>query len=248
MKKILVIILSFLFTGLMVSCQNNPIEMSITDAFSLMNEAIENYRNAESLELDYQGNYASTLHLLKDDLRVRIKRIGSDNLVGNVSVNMVVNDETTLVFTNYQKGIIYNYTISNTQSEKLYETKSQTDFINLYTMFLKSKIDIEDTQNRSLSTTSKELTLTFDLSSNAIEKTLYVLPTMDYARNAQVVITFTEKAKLLRLSVEYEGRIDNVYGDFTYSVDFVKIDTYVIVPTLSASEISEYKEVEENEK
>ncbi len=247
MKKILVIILSFFFTGLMISCQNNPIIMTITEAFELMNESIENFRNAESVELDYHGEYASTLHLLTDDLRVRIKRIGSDNMVGNISVNMVVNDETTLVFTNYQKGIIYNHTIDNTQSDKKFESKSKTDFINLYTMFIKSKIAIEDTQNRSLSTTSKELTLTFDLSSSAIEKTLYVLPAMDYAKDAKVVITFSEKAKLLRLSVEYQGRIDSVYGDFSYSVDFLKINTYVIVPTLSASEISEYKEVEENE-
>lgn len=248
MKKILLIIFLFLFSFTLVACQNEPIDMSIEDAFDLMNEAIQNYLDAESLELDYQGEYASTAHLMRDDLRIRIKRIGSENQVGLIDVNMVVNDVPSSVITNYQNGIIYNNNINeNSQSTKTFQAQTQDAFVKLYTLFLKKQIDDDNVQDIQYHASSKDIKLSFLLSSTVVEETLYILPVMDYAKSASVSITFSEKAKLLSMSVAFEARIDNVYGDFTYSVNFVKIDTYVIVPTLSASEIALYKEVEENE-
>lgn len=248
MKKILLILLAFLFSFTLVSCTKDPIDIPIDDAFDLMNEAIQNYLDADSLELDYQGEYASTAHLMRDDLNVRIKRIGTDSQVGIVDVSMVVDDVHSRVITNYQKGIVYNNNINESnQSTKTFKAQTQADFIKLYTMFLKTQIDFDNVQDLIYEASSKEITLNFVLSSTVVEDTLYVLPVMDYAKSATIKITFTEKAKLLSLRVAYEARIDNVYGEFTYDVIFTKIDTYVIVPTLSASEIALYKEVEENE-
>ncbi len=248
MKKLLLFLFVFMMGSSLIACSDNPIDLSVTDAFALMNEAIQNYLDADSLELLYHGEYASTAHLMNDNLRVRIKKIGTENQVGHVTVNMTVDDVPSSVITNYQKGIIYNDIIDeNDQSKKTFEQKIQADFIRLYTLFLKSKIVWTEVQEVLYQASSKEITLTFVLSSSAIEKTLYVLPAMDYAKTANVSITFSEKAKLLRMEVAYEARIDSVYGDFIYSVDFVKINSYVIVPTLSASEITLYTEVVKNE-
>ncbi|PKL00502.1 MAG: hypothetical protein CVV56_05870 [Tenericutes bacterium HGW-Tenericutes-1] len=248
MKKILLIIFIFIFSFTLVACSNEPIDMPIKDAFELMNEAIQNYLDAESLELEYHGEYASTAHLMRDDLRIRIKKIGSDSQVGQINVDMIIDDVPSSVITNYQKGIVYNNNINeNSQSTKTFETQTQADFVKLYTMFLKSQINFSNVQEVLFQGSSKEITLSFLLSSTVVESTLYVLPAMDYAKSASVSITFTEKAKLLSMSVAYEASVDSVYGDFSYSVNFVKIDSYVIVPTLSVSEIALYKEVEENE-
>lgn len=247
MKKLLLILFSALLSLSFITCEGKPIDVSVTEAFSMMNEAIENYRSAESLELRYHGQYSSTIHQMQDDLFIRMRNMGTDKLISNISINMFVDDIESFVQTYYQKGMVYTYLVKDNKIDKTYKTQPQSEFEALYTLFLKQTIDKNNTQNVVLSTTSKILTLTFELASADIEKTLYVLPVMDFARSANVVISFTKNAQLISMSVEYEAEIDDVYGDFNYSVEFVKINSYVIVPALSASKIGEYKEVQENE-
>ena len=247
MKKLLLIFFSGLLALSLISCEGKPIDMSVTDAFELMNDAIDNYRNAESLELEYHGLYSSTLHQMQDDLHIRMRDMGTDKLVANITVNMYINEQESYVQTHYQKGLVYTYQVKDSKIDQTYKSQAQSEFEDLYTLFLKKTINKDNTQNVVLTTTSKILSLSFELVSGDIEETLYVLPVMEYAKNAKLVIAFTEKAKLVSMSVEYEARIDSVYGAFTYSVQFIKIDSYVIVPALSATKIDEYKEVEENE-
>jgi hypothetical protein len=231
----------------MFGCEGKPIDITIEDAFKLMNEAIQTYLEADSIELNYQGTYTSTLNNLTDDVHVRIKRMGLQSMVGIAEISVHANNDAYLIINNYQDNILYTRRIEGTESSKLYESYETSTYKSLFTSFLKTSIKWDDTRDHLLQTTSSEITLTFDLASAVIGSTLYVLPAMNSARLAKVTFVFTPRAVLKTMSATYEASIQDTYGAFNYQVDFVKINRYVIVPTLSSSEKSGYQEKTQDE-
>ena len=242
MRKLL---LSFLFITMgfsLIGCFGNPIDVTVDEAFELMNESIQNYLDADSVELIYSGVYTSSINNLTDELHVRMKRAGSESLVGNVIISVAANNDVYGFYNNYQDGVLYSNRIENNESTKVKEVYLAATFVTLYKSFLKSTIALEDTRDLAILTTSDTISLTFELASTAIESTLYVLQAMDSAKLATVTMTFTPRGRLISMDVAYEAEIDDVFGSFTYDVSFDKIDRYIIVPQLSTSEISAYQE------
>ena len=246
MKKLLIFFASVLLMMGLTACQNEPIDISIDDAFALMNTAIEDYLSADSVDLSYSGEYRSTVHSLTDELEIKMKRMNKSSMVAIIDVTMDADDTYQTVETHYQDGIAYYHTSGGASTDsKIKEEKTYEAFKALYMGFIKATLKSELVRDVSILTSSSEITVILELASGAIEATLYVLPAMTYAKIASLEVTFTEKGVLKSLDVEYEGLIDSVYGVFSYHVTFNKINRYVIVPTLSSLEISDYQEADD---
>ncbi len=247
MKKIVLLMLIVLSSFGLFACNNEPIDISIDDAFDLMNQSIQNYLDAESVDMIYSGLYESDINSLRDSLRVKIKKIGSDEMLGKVEIDVSVNGAEYSIENVYQSGQLYTINSDDTQTKKTQEPYAQADYLKLYKSFLKARIERVDTRSLQIMTDAKSIAMSFELDPQAIENTFYVLPSMDTAKIAKVTITFDENARLLSMSVEYEAEIQDVYGDFTYAVTFVKIDQYILISQLSNSQKNTYEVVPDDE-
>jgi len=241
MKKLLMMMLVTLMGLGLLACNNDPIDISIDDAFDLMNQSIQTYLDAESVEMNYTGLYESDINSLRDTLQIKIKKIGSDEMLGKVAIDVSVNGVEYSIANIYQSGTLYTINTSNNQTNKTQEPYAQLDYLKLYKSFLKARIERVDTRSLQILTDANTIAMSFELDPAAIEDTFYVLPSMDMAKIATVTITFDEKARLLSLEVAYEAEIQDVFGDFVYSVTFVKINQYILISQLSTSQKNTYE-------
>ncbi|MDD3122143.1 MAG: hypothetical protein PHC62_01350 [Candidatus Izemoplasmatales bacterium] len=243
MRKWILVFLGAITTFGMISCNQAIPDYSIDEAFVLMNQAIVSYLEADSLSLEYTGNYVSTNYNNDEVMTVKMKKMNSDNLIGQVSMTITENNSSFDSKVNFIDGIVYtaNY-ISGNNPEYLKKTLDSAEYQRLYQSFLKAEIKQDSTRSSQIEVDKDNLTIQFELKSEDVEPTFFVSSVLQTVRFAIVKIVVSHQGVLRSLSVEYEGTIDGVVGVQTYSLFVLKLNQYVIIKQLSSTEKAIYQE------
>ncbi|MFH0992859.1 MAG: hypothetical protein V1761_00760 [bacterium] len=247
MKKPLVALL-LLFAGFLpLSCSNAIPDYSVDEAFVLMNEAITTWLEADSFILDYHGLYEGSNYTNDETMTVKMKRTGSDALLGSVTMAITENDVSYQTVNQYEDGYVYTIRTENDTTENIKQAYTRADYETLYRSFLKRTFQASDVRSVQILVDSEQCTVTFELAASVIEQTLFVANTMERVTYATVAVTFAHRGPtLLSLSVEYNAYIDSILGTETYEVAFTKLNRYVVIPTLSATEKATYTESDDD--
>ena len=247
MKKWLLVLLGFILSIGVNSCTRELPDYTIDEAFVLMNEAVSNYLNADSLSLEYTGNYVSTNYNNDESMIVRMKKMNSENLIGYVYMDILENETTFKSIVNYQQGMIYTERTQDGSTEYVKDTLAYTEYQSLYQSFLKKEINQASTRSPQILIDKDTLTVNFELASEKVEETFFVSTVLNTVHYAIVSMVLSHDAKLLSFTVEYEATINQILGTQTYSVSILKLDQYVVISQLSSSEIALYQQATTSE-
>ena len=247
MKKLtialLIIIQLFVFSG----CNQTLKEYTIEEAFVLLNEGIEEYLQATSLEMNYRGDYASLSFNNEEALNIKLKKMDSDNFLARIYISSTENGATSSTLLHYESGYVYNKFTSSTELTKTKVEADGTAFQEVYTAFIKKTIDYDKTREHHIQSDLDYLLVEFEYSSTEVNDTFLIKPYLDTVNFASVSAKLNHKGKLISLDVSYQGTIQNETGTQSYHVDFVKIGGYVVLDQLSYLEKDDYEEVESEE-
>jgi hypothetical protein len=246
MKKALVALVALMAAAALAGCVKETPDYSIAEAFARMNDAIVAWREADSFVLDYQGTYASPTYTNEETMSVKMKKTGTDDLVAAVSMTVTETDVTYQTINQYEDGRLYVVSNKDGSVTRTWKTEPRAEFESLYRSFLKKPFLDADTRDESIQVDPDVCTVTFELAAGAIEDTLFVNPALDRVTYATVSVTFNHDGTLLALDVAYGAFLDEVGGTETYAVTFAKLDHYVVIARLSASEKAAYTEAEED--
>jgi len=226
----------------LLACEKVIPDYSVDEAFTLMNEAIANYLAADSLSVEYTGNYSSTNYNNNEAISIKLKNMNSDNMIGKVIIDITENETPLYSLNSFEDGWIYTARNQNGTTDYIKKQITTTEYLDLYKSFLKSTITSSDTRDVSILVDSEQLTVFFELSSTAVEDDLFVSNVLSTVRYASVEITLTHDAVIKELVVSYEATINQVVGTQTYRVNFLSVDKYVIIDQLSSTEKAMYQE------
>ncbi len=243
MKKPLLALVLLIAGFLPLSCSNAIPDYSVDEAFALMNEAITTWLEADSFVLDYHGVYEATNYVNDETMTVKMKRTGSDGLLATVSMTIEENDTSYQTVNQYEAGYVYTIRTENDTVENIKQAYARVEYETLYRSFLKRTFQASDVRSVQILVDSEQCTVTFELAASVIEQTLFISNVMERVTFATVAVTFSHRGPtLLSLSVEYNAYINSTLGTETYEVVFSKLNRYVVIPTLSASEKATYTE------
>ncbi|MBU1144619.1 MAG: hypothetical protein KJ971_02015 [Firmicutes bacterium] len=243
-------ILSFLILIVgfgVTSCNKELIDYSVEDAFSLMNEAIQDYLDATSLSLVYSGTYTSSTYNNVENMEIKMKEMGSSDLIGKASMEITENSELVTNVIYYEDGYIYTNNVTGEETQLTKQVLDYAEYESLYSSFLKSQINYEMTREVQIIVSLEQLTVHFELASAEVESTFFVSPVLSTVNFATVDVTLNHDGRLLSLNVTYDGTISSIVGTETYSIVISKINQYVIIDQLSYLEKANYEEVDPNE-
>jgi len=246
MKKTLLALLALLFASALSACDREIPDYTVDEAFVLMNEAVDEWLGAASFVATFEATYESETLDLTESIVVRMKNAGSGDLVSHVVMSVTKNDSWQYTVNQYEAGILYTARNENGTVERVYDAQSRTSFEALYRSFLKSGFDAADVREESIMVDADQCTVTFELDANEIDDSLYVPEDLDRVTFATVSVTFRHDGTLVRLDVAYDGYVGEERGAENYVVTFEKLDRYVVIARLSASEKATYAEVEED--
>ncbi|MFA5006974.1 MAG: hypothetical protein WC509_05880 [Candidatus Izemoplasmatales bacterium] len=242
MKKTLLLLLAFLFAGSLTACERTLPDYTADEAFDLMNEAISRWLSAESFTLDYASTYVAGSVETTESMTVRLKHGGADDLIAYVATTIEEPDRWQNSETQYEDGRVYVARNENGTVTRTWSTTPRAEFESLYRSFLKDEINEADTRADSFVVDADQCTVQFEFDATMIESTFHVPADIDSVRFATVAVTFTHDADLLALEVSYGTTADDVDGTVSYTVAFDKIDRYLVIARLSASEKAAYTE------
>lgn len=235
----------FLFLALLcLSACNVRTDYSVEEAFGLMNEAIANYLAADSVLMTFDGSYVSDNYNTVDHLEVRMRNIGDADFFSRVTMAVSENDVPMTATYYYYDGFIYALRNQNDQTEQVKYVFSAAEYITLYTSFIKSTIDYDNTRDRQIQMDRKQIVVTFELAFSKVESTFFVNSVIeDGAVNfATVSIVFSQNLQLLSFEVQYDARINGIIGTQTYTVVIDSLNRYVVIPEISGK--ADYTEVD----
>jgi hypothetical protein len=243
MKKWILVFLGAITTFGLISCNRVIPDYSIDEAFVLMNQAIVSYLEADSLSLEYTGNYVSTNYNNNEVMTVKMKKMNSEKLIGQVSMTITENNSSFDSKVNFIDGTVYtaNY-ISGNDPEYLKKALDNSEYQGLYQSYLKAEINQDSTRSAQIVVDKDNLTIQFELKSEDVEQTFFVSNVLQTVRFAIAKVVVSHRGILRSLTVEYEGTISGVVGVQTYTMNVLKLNQYVIIKQLSSSEKAAYKE------
>jgi len=242
MKKWIILIIGFLLTFGLAGCSREIPSYTNEEAFAKMNEAIQNYLDAESMYAEYSASYVSDNYNNTEFISVKMKKMSSVDLIG--LVNMSITDSGSSFTERIDYADTYVYTAKTADGDTTY-VKVQNiymTFQNMYQLFIKTQIDIDDTRYAQTTADQDYLTLTFELGSSKVESTVFVNANLDTVSYATITITCTHDAKLVSLIVDYNATYSNVTGKESYVVSFIKIDQYFVMNQLSSIQKDRYED------
>jgi len=245
-KHILLLFIALISFGIF-GCNKEIPEYTVEEAFSLMNDAIDNYLNAESLSLEYFGEYAASNYNNSEIMSVKMKNMNSTDLIGKVKMEITENDTFFTSQVDYSEGIIYTYRLMDDTEDFSKKATEYLEYQNLYQSFLKSTCDYAQTRNVQIVVDTDTLTVNFEYHQDLVEDTFFVSNVMQSVSFATVSITLTHDAKLLSFIVTYDATISSVVGTESYQVNILKLDQYIIIDQLSNSQKTNYVEVTTDE-
>ncbi|MGD9909272.1 MAG: hypothetical protein AB7U79_01555 [Candidatus Izemoplasmatales bacterium] len=242
MKKLILLLVITLFTLPLMACQKEVPDYSIEEAFTLMNVAIQNYLDCDSLSLEYSGSYDGSNYQINEFMRVKMKNIGEDNFIGQVEMYVTENGTDFNSVADYESGWVYTARETDSSTDYVKKQLEQTEYVTLYKSFLKSTIDYSSTRDQSILIDANTLTVHFELSSSDVTSTFFVTNVLDTVNFATVDITLDHDANLLSMSVEYAGKINSIEGTEKYNIAILKMNQYIVISQLSSSEKALYQE------
>jgi hypothetical protein len=244
MKKILLLFTLFFVFGSLASCTNVRTDYTVDEAFDLMNEAIENFRAAESFHLNYSGMYENESYFAEDRIDVRMRRIGEDNFLGRVEMTIDQNSSSYTSINYYEDGTLYQQRTNSEGVQKIKFLEEPASFIDVYTPWIKKAVDQTKVRNILVQMDREAITVSFELSSAEVENTLFVPKFLTTVRSADVKIVFSHALDLISLDVTFDASIDGVLGTEIYTVVFEKINRYVIITEISNAEKANFELVD----
>ncbi|MCK7487423.1 MAG: hypothetical protein MZU97_19370 [Bacillus subtilis] len=108
------------------------------EAFELMNQAIENFHEAESFHLNYSGMYENPSYFAEDRIDVRMRSIGKANFLGRVEMTIVQNNNTYTAINFYDDGTLYTRREDSDGVKKVKFIEEASAFIDVYSSFDKN--------------------------------------------------------------------------------------------------------------
>ncbi len=247
MKKPLIAFLCALFAGALLSCQRTIPDYSVEEAFGLMNEAIDDWLDAKSFTLSYEGTYTAGDNVSEETMSVRLKNGGTDDLIAFVVTSITEPERFQQSETQFEDGRIYVAKNENGTISRTWTAGTGAAFETLYRSFLKKTIDDGDIRDESILVDPDQCTVLFDFDANAIQSTFYVPPMVTNVTFATVSVTFSHGGDLLSLEVSYGTYEGEIRGTETYAVTFAKLDRYIVIARMSASEKANYTEATDDE-
>jgi len=242
MKKTLLIVLILLFSGTLAACERTIPDYTVDEAFSLMNEAIGRWLDADSFVVDYASAYAVGDAATIETMSVRLKRGGTDALIALIAASIEEPSRSQTFETHYEDGAAYT---ARDEDGSVTKTRTETPraaFEALYRSFLKTRIDADDVRAVTILVDADRCSVRFEFDATRIADTFHVPSGVDSVGFATVTVGFTHAGVLQTLDVSYETVEDDASGTETYSVVFSKLDRYVVIARLSASEKADYAE------
>lgn len=247
MKKPLLVLLAALFAGAILSCERTIPDYTVAEAFDRMNEAIDNWLDAKSFTLSYEGTYTVGDNVSEETMSVKLKNGGSADLIAFVATSITEPDRWQQSETQFESGRSYLAKNENGTISRTWTTQTATAFETLYRTFLKKTIAATDTRNESILVDPDQCTFLFEFDANAIEETFYVGPQITNVTFATVSISFSHQGDLLSIDVSYGTFEGERRGTEAYTVSFAKLDRYVVIARLSATEKGNYTEATQDE-
>ena len=238
MKKIILVFFTVFLAFQLSACQTY--DYTVDEAVIVMNEAITNYRNADSVHLVFTSNFQSLQYNSNDIVDVKLRNMQNDRFLGRVEMTVTENQQTYTALQYYQDGLRYQLrqTSQGTTQDKKAEDKSV--FLSLFTSFLKKPIDQTKTRNLQILFDQDQLQVTFELGSTVVEETLFVSNALETVEFATVKVILNHQKTLLSIEVSFNARAQGVLGTYSYQVDFKRINRYVPIVELTKQEKDQY--------
>lgn len=234
MKKLLVLLLALGFVFSLQACQR--LDYTPDEAFEMMNEAIQQYRDADQLELFYVGSFSSLGYNSNDAIDVKMRKIGSEQFLGRVEMSVTENNQTYQALHYYQAGMRYVERTDTNGTTKTKKEEVATAYVTLFTSFLKKPIEKAKIRALQILVDRQTITVSFELGSSAVEDTFYVSNVFQTVQFATVKITISHQKVLQKLEVSYGANAQGNEGIETYEVLFKRINRYVPIVELSNAE------------
>jgi hypothetical protein len=247
MKKPLLALLAALFAGALLSCERAIPDYSVDEAFALMNEAIDNWLDAKSFTLSYEGTYTVGDNVSEETMSVKLKNGGTDSLIAFVVTSITEPERFQQSETQFESGRVYVAKNENGTISRTWTAGTGAAFETLYRSFLKKAIAEGDIRDESILVDPDQCTVLFEFDANAIQSTFYVPPMVTNVTYATVSVTFSHQGDLLSLDVSYGTYEGELRGTEAYTVTFAKLDRYVVIARMSASEKANYTEATDDE-
>ncbi|MDP3130941.1 MAG: hypothetical protein Q8N15_06410 [Bacillota bacterium] len=247
MKKPLLALFAALLAGALLACERTIPDYSVAEAFDLMNEAIDGWLDAKSFTLSYEGTYTVGENVSEETMSVKLKNGGSDNLIAFVVTSITEPDRWQQSETQFEDGRSYAARNENGSISRTWKAETGASFETLYRTFLKRTIDLSDIRNESILVDPDQCTFLFEYDANEIEETFYVSPQVTNVTFATVSVTFSHQGELLSIDVSYGTFEGELRGTESYQVTFAKLDRYVVISQMSATEKAYYTEATDDE-
>ena len=245
MKKVVLTFL-MIFTLISLSACNVRTDYTIEEAFGLMNEAIANYLAADSVLMTFDGTYVSDNYNTVDHLEVRMRHIGDADFFSRVTMSVSENDSPMTASYYYSEGMIYAMRTQNNQTEQIKYVYSASEYLALYTSFLKKTIEYDGTRARQILMDRKQIEVSFEYAFSKVESTFFVNSVIEAGavNFATVRVIFSQSLQILSFDVSYDARISGVIGTQSYTVVIDTMNRYIVIPEISGK--ADYEEVDPN--
>jgi len=234
MKKLLVLLLFSVSVLSLQACQR--LDYTPDEAFEMMNEAIQHYRDADQVELFYVGSFTSLGYNSNDAIDVKLRKIGADGFLGRVEMSVTENNTTYQAMHYYQAGMRYLERTDSNGTTKTKKEEPASSYISLFTSFLKKPVEKAKIRALQILVDRQTITVSFELGSSAVEDTLYVSNTFQTVQFATVKVIFSHQKVLQKLEVSYGANAQGNEGIETYEVLFKRINRYVPIVELTNAE------------
>ncbi len=156
-------------------------------------------------------------------------------------MTIVQNNNTYTAINFFDDGTLYTQRTDSDGVKKVKFIEEALAFIDVYTPWIQTTVDQTKVRNVMIQMDSKSISVTFELSSAEVEKTLFVPKFLTSVRSADVKIVFSHGLDLMSLDVSFDASIDGVLGTETYNVVFEKINRYVIITEIGNAEKNNYE-------
>lgn len=238
----MILLLTVLLAFGLAGCTKEIPDYTMEEAFAKMNEAIENYLNADSMFAEYTASYVSTNYNNSEFISVKMKKMGTVDLIGLVNMSITDSGSSFTQRVDYSDSYVYSAKTVDGSTTYVKAQNTYMSFQDMYQLFIKAPINMDDIRDEQSTVDQDYLTLTFELGSSKVESTLFVNANLDTVSYASITITCTHEAKLVSLIVDYNATYSGVTGKESFVVSFIKINQYFVMNQLSASLKSRYED------
>lgn len=247
MKKGLLLLLSVMTIILINGCNQEIPDYSVDEAFVMMNDAIDEYLNADSISIDYFGSYDGANYQNSEEMNIRMRHMNSEDLIGRVKMDITENENSFLSRVDFLDGIVYTSKTLDGTTDYVKAAQTHSEYQTLYQSFLKSTVEYSKTRYVQILIDKKTLTVNFEIHQDQVESTFFVSNVLQSVGFATCSFMLDHHSRLLHFIISYGGIINSIQGTETFRVNILKLNQYVIIDQLSKSEKAMYQEASTDE-